>query len=145
MKTYYLDTSAFVKFYHQETGTDEVEKIFSTEDASIIISEIAVVELYSALYRLSRMKEISEDALKTSIASFEEDCKYRFSINSVDSNAITKATEIIKKYGNKKSIRTLDAIQLSISLNNENIVVFVSADTVLTDIAEKEGLEIINL
>ncbi len=145
MKTYYLDTSALVKLYHQEAGTDEVEKIFSTENASIIISEIAVVELYSALYRLSRMKEIPEDALKTSIESFEEDCKYRFSINSVDPNAITKATEIIKKYGNKESIRTLDAIQLSISLNNENIVVFVSADTVLTEIAEKEGLEIINL
>ncbi len=49
MKTYYLDTSVLVKLYHQETGTDEVEKIFSTKNASIIISEIAVVELYSAI------------------------------------------------------------------------------------------------
>ncbi len=28
MKTYFLDTSALVKRYHQEVGTDVIDKIF---------------------------------------------------------------------------------------------------------------------
>ncbi len=143
MKIYYFDTSVLVKLYHDESGSDEIEKIFSSESTLINISEIAVIELYSALYRLFRMKEISKDALEASSRSFEEDCKYRFVINPVDSNATGQAKEMIKRYGDKKSIRTLDAIQLSISLNNEKDVIFVSADKVLTNIAGKENLEIL--
>ncbi len=143
MKIYYFDTSVLVKLYHDESGSDEMEKIFSSESTLINISEIAVIELYSALYRLFRMKEISKDALEASSRSFEEDCKYRFVINPVDSNATGQAKEMIKRYGDKKSIRTLDAIQLSISLNNEKDVIFVSADKVLTNIAGKENLEIL--
>ena len=145
MKIYYLDTSALVKLYHNEKGTEEVEKIFSTPNASIIISEIAVVELYSALYRLNRMKEIPGNAVEASIRSFEDDCKYRFSINSVSSDTINRAKNIIKRYGKEESIRTLDAIQLSVSLDNESAIIFVSADAVLNVIAEKEGLETVVL
>jgi len=145
MKTYYLDTSALVKLYHQEKGTGKVEKIFSTENATIIISEIAVVELYSALYKLNRMKEISKDAVEASIKSFEEDCKYRFSINPASAGEIDRAKGIIKRYGKEESIRTLDAIQLAVALDNENTIIFVSADVVLNGIAEKEGLETVIL
>jgi predicted nucleic acid-binding protein len=145
MKSYYLDTSALVKLYHQEKGTRKVEGIFSTEDATITISEIAVVELYSALYKLYRMKEISKDAVEASIKSFEEDCKYRFSINPANADEIYKAKEIIKRYGEEESVRTLDAIQLAVALDNENTVIFVSADAVLNGIAKKEGLEMVVL
>lgn len=145
MKTYFLDTSALVKLYHREKGTGEVETIFSTENATIIISEIAVVELYSALYKLNRMKEISKDAVEASTKSFEEDCKYRFSINPVSADEIDRAKEIIKRYGEEESVRTLDAIQLAVALDNENTVIFVSADAVLNGIAEKEGLEMVIL
>ena len=103
MKTYYLDTSALVKLYHQEKGTGEVEKIFSTENATIIISEIAVVELYSALYKLNRLKEISKDAVEASIKSFEEDCRYRFSINPASADEFDRAKELIKRYGEDES------------------------------------------
>jgi len=43
MKNYYFDTSALVKLYHEESGTDEVENIFSSEDSTIIISELALI------------------------------------------------------------------------------------------------------
>lgn len=34
MQTYYFDTSALVKLYHEESGTNEVEQIFSSEDST---------------------------------------------------------------------------------------------------------------
>jgi len=43
MKNYYFDTSALVKLYHEESGTDEVENIFSSEDSTIIISELMLI------------------------------------------------------------------------------------------------------
>ena len=70
MKNYYFDTSALVKLYHEESGTDEVENIFSSEDSTIIISELAIVELYSTFYRLLRMNEITNVILKSIIETF---------------------------------------------------------------------------
>lgn len=145
MTVYYFDTSALVKLYHDEAGTEEVEKIFAFEEEQINISELAVIELYSAFYRLLRMKEISEDTVETALESFDEDCKYRFVIKSVNSDATNKAKNIIKTYGNTKSIRTLDAIQLSVSLGIVDDVIFVSADELLLEIAEQENLEILKV
>ncbi|MFZ3091365.1 MAG: type II toxin-antitoxin system VapC family toxin [Nitrospirota bacterium] len=50
MTDYYFDTSALVKLYHDELNTSVVEEIFSNEENQIFISEIACIELYSALY-----------------------------------------------------------------------------------------------
>ena len=70
MTVYYFDTSVLVKLYHDELNTVVVEEIFSNEENQIIISEIAYIELYSALYRLRRMNQISEDALTAAIPTY---------------------------------------------------------------------------
>lgn len=38
MQYYFLDTSAVVKRYHQEIGTDAIDSIFDSEDRIIVIS-----------------------------------------------------------------------------------------------------------
>ena len=145
MTDYYFDTSALVKLYHDELNTSVVEEIFSNEENQIVISEIACIELYSALYRLRRMNQISEDALSTAIASFEDDCAYRLTIHVIASHNIEQAREIIKRYGHNKSIRTLDAIQLSTSLCRADNLVFVCADTLLTELAQNEKMKVLDL
>lgn len=62
------------------------------------------------------MNEITHDILKSVIKSFENDCKFRFLIKPIDSGIFNKTKEIIAEYGRKKSLRTLDAIQLSVFL-----------------------------
>ena len=145
MTVYYFDTSALAKLYHEELNTFTVEEIFSNEENQIIISEIAYIELYSALYRLRRMNQISEDALNTAIAGFEDDCAYRFTIQAVASQNIKQAKEIIKRYGHNKSIRTLDALQLSTSLGRADNLVFVCVDTLLAELAKNEKMEVLDL
>lgn len=144
MKNYYFDTSALVKLYHEESGTDEVENIFSSEDNTIIISELAIVELYSTFYRLLRMNEITNVILKSIIETFENDCKFRFLIKPINSDIFNGAKELIIKYGSKKSIRTLDAIQLSVSLKMKDIM-FVSGDELLLECAEDEDLRVLKV
>ena len=74
---YYLDTSALVKLYHQEAGTDQVEARFRQSENSLIISELAVVELYSTVARKVRTGEISEEAYEEVLKNFDDDCKWR--------------------------------------------------------------------
>ncbi len=90
------------------------------------------------------MNEISEDALNKATSSFEDDCNYRFTLKSVDSDAYSRSKEIIQRYGNEKSIRTLDALQLSVSLNVLEDTIFVSSDELLVEIAKQENLKILN-
>lgn len=49
---YYFDTSAVVKLYHQELGTDQVEALFAQMNSAIMISELTLVELNSTVAAL---------------------------------------------------------------------------------------------
>lgn len=44
--SFYLDTSALIKLYHQEVGTGRMDDLFAQQDNILIISELAVVEFY---------------------------------------------------------------------------------------------------
>ena len=49
MTWYFLDTSALVKRYHGEAGTDAIDRIFAQSLAELVISRLALVEVTSAL------------------------------------------------------------------------------------------------
>ncbi len=100
--------------------------------------------LYSTFYRLLRMNEITNVILKSIIETFENDCKFRFLIKPINSDIFNGSKELIIKYGSKKSIRTLDAIQLSVSLKMKDIV-FVSGDKLLLECAEDEDLRVLKV
>lgn len=58
---YSLDTSALVKHYHQEEGTDVVERLFKASDR-LIISDLSIIEFYSAIGLKVRTREITAKA-----------------------------------------------------------------------------------
>ncbi len=49
MTTFFCDTSAIIKLYHTEAGTDCMENIFNDIHAVMVISELTTAEFYSAL------------------------------------------------------------------------------------------------
>ena len=61
MKYYYFDSSALVKRYAPEKGTQRVDAIFQEKDRVLIIANIGIVEIYSALSKKKREKEINND------------------------------------------------------------------------------------
>lgn len=67
MKRYFLDTSALVKHYHQEVGTDTVDEIFNSKERLLLISDISIIEFHSALGLKVRTAEITKDAFKHAI------------------------------------------------------------------------------
>ena len=49
MARYFFDTSALVKLYHPELGSQRVAAMFGEPDRRIVISRIGGVELHSTL------------------------------------------------------------------------------------------------
>jgi predicted nucleic acid-binding protein len=54
MPYFYFDTSALAKRYSPETGSEKVDSIINNKDNIIIIGNIAITEIYSALSKKHR-------------------------------------------------------------------------------------------
>lgn len=143
---YYLDTSALVKLYHQEAGTDQVEALFTQADNSLIISELAAVELYSTVARKLRTGEITEEAFEEVCNNFDDDCNRRFVVTPLSATVSQKAKELLRKHGKVKALRSLDALHLGACsiAQADGSMIFVCSDNRLLEIAALEGHAVLN-
>lgn len=141
----FFDTSALVKYYYEEQGSEFVTKLIQDERNEIIISEIAIIEFISSLYKKFRTKELTEENLEIAISEF------RLSLNDYIIEPFTSivrenAEKLIGKYGKVNCIRTLDAMQLSTYiLIADTESKFVCADNNLNKIAELTSCQCISL
>lgn len=144
--SFYCDTSALVKLYHQEVGTERLQELFRQEEHVLVIFELAIVEFYSTLARKMRIVEITPEAQGEAHRNFEADCRQRFVVDPLGSSVIQKAKELLQKHGNTKALRTLDALHLGACLSAlpHGTPVFVSADARQLDVGTLEGLQVLN-
>jgi predicted nucleic acid-binding protein len=140
---YFLDTSALVKLYHDEAGTDVLDERVIATDSAIVISELSKIELLSALARRVRMGEIREAQLGEAIVLFESDLP-SFEIIRLSEDVVSKAFELVKSQAVKAGLRTLDSLQLSAALQaaKSSEIIFVVSDKKLSEAAEGQSLEI---
>ena len=139
---YYLDTSALVKIYHREEGTDDVMNIYQGR-SKIVISELAKVELLSAAHRKLREGEITEDALRILTDKFFEDIEFRYEVLKFSSLVVEEACRLLFRYAKTMALRSLDSLQLAffqVYSGPEDI--FVCSDDRLVRIAGYEGLKV---
>lgn len=142
---FFFDSSALIKLYHQELGTERVEEIFTT-DVPLVISELAVVELHSTLARKVRTGEIPAESCDEAVRNFEQDCADRFDIEPLTSAVAGQAKALLSKHARQRALRSLDALQLaSFSIvRARGEATFVSADGHLCGIAGLEGFSVVN-
>ena len=72
MNRYFLDTSALVKIYHREAGSDYCLGLYADE-APLIITELARVELRSAIFRKQRETEMRAEKYIIDILRLEKE------------------------------------------------------------------------
>ncbi len=67
----YLDTSSLIKLYHTESGTEELDGIFeSNQVQEVFVSSLTKVEFNSALWKKVRTKDLIEiEALDLAITT----------------------------------------------------------------------------
>ncbi len=148
MERYFLDTSALVKRYHVEVGTEKVKEIFERKERKIFISDLAIIEFHSALAKKVRIGELSKENFKKAVSFFLNEVKKGFFVvEEINNSTKKKAIELISVYSIEYSLRTLDALQLSVALlinEKETLDYFVTADTNLIRIVNLVGLKGIN-
>jgi uncharacterized protein len=147
MANYFIDTSALVKYYHAEDGTQEVTRLLEEPAARHYISRLSLVETISAFAVKCRMRHIDErefDALRRRF--YHDISQGRFRMLPVTAARYHDATELIARHVPRR-LRTLDALQLAVALalaHRGMIDRFVCADQLLCEAAMAEGLMVIN-
>jgi len=147
LNKYFFDTSAIVKRYHQEDGSDFIDRLFAEADAEFVISDISIIEFYSALSLKVRVGEIDEENFMSLRKLFSQDIKSGLYEVAEFANAEKlESTKLLLKYAKKHSLKTLDAIQLSVvkSVNEPEVKAVVCADEKFCKIIALEGFSVIN-
>ena len=135
----FFDTSALIKRYIYEDGTDSVEK-FLDRAKKVIVSAFTKLEAYSASRRLLQEKRYSKAKYKIVLNEIELDFNF-YTVVVYDEEIEENAKILIDKY----QLKTLDALQLASCQRHTAIIEsFISCDEKLLKAANEEGLAVIN-
>jgi uncharacterized protein len=152
-RTYFLDTSALVKRYVSEPGSEWVIAQCQQEaDNTIIISQATLVEAVATFCRKAREQDLNQRITEVdrdrNIMLFRQDTQRQYNLVRVTDTIYTHAGDLCRFH----RLRAYDAVQLICALEVRNKLAalgilaptFVSADTELLNMAKAEGLSIEN-
>ena len=150
MASYYFDTSAVIKLYVAEAGSEWIENIVNQRAGNdfvhaITFVKIGIVETAAALTRRQRMGDITLAERDQLYASFMQDVERRYLTMAASDDLLLLAAELTQQY----LLRGYDAVHVAgaISLNQQLVaahlpaLTFVSADAMLCDVARARGLK----
>jgi predicted nucleic acid-binding protein len=148
MPNYFFDTSALSKNYHNEVGTPRVEQLLREPSIRHFISRLSVIEIQSVFAGKVRTGVISESDFGTLRRRFLTDvARRRLDVVRLSAFHYQEAERLIRTHAMSSSLRTLDAIQLSVALDLRARGLsnyFVCADRNLCKVAIAEALTVIN-
>ena len=146
---YFLDTSALVKRYVYETGSDWIQLITTPQESNtLIIARITWVEMLSALARLQREGNISQKNVEAFIKTLQYAFDMQYQIVEFDASLAEEAGRLVQQY----PLRAYDSVQLASAIKIQTALAgfqnvsytFVSADNRLLNVAKITGLSVIN-
>ena len=148
MASYLFDSSALGKHYHAETGTAFVEALLQAPGARHFISRLTVVEMHSVFAGKVRTGVIAAADFQLLRGQLQNDIGRRlvWVLRMTDTH-YQDAEGLLRRYGLKRQLRTLDALQLAVALDLRSRGMcdhFVCADQRLGEVAQQEGLSLLN-
>ena len=141
MPVYYVDTSALVKRYHVESGSQRVDQLFGDPTATFLTANIALTEITSALDRKVQENLLTRDALNTVLAAIARDLLEDFWLIEIERVHILRSQELILRH----HLRTLDTLHLAVLLSLQDLApVLVSSDQKLLEAAKLERFAVLD-
>ena len=136
----YFDTSALLKKYLAEPGSDRVRELTADDSGeTIYVVRVTRVELASAATRRQRKGDLSEAELDAILAAVAGDMEQRFDAVELTPGLTDEAAELARRHG----LRAYDAVQLAgmaaIAVTGA-AVTFVCCDAALLAAATAGGL-----
>ena len=148
MAIFYQDTSALVKRYKTEEGSETVDYLYDNlpRGHSLAISFLTVLEFVSAIRRLMKEGSISDEEFRDVLSTFSHEVESLL-IRSIDDKIVAEALTFVTKHG----LKSADSIHLATVMELRGImegvgesVIFVCDDEELANAGRAEGLEVIN-
>jgi len=131
----YLDSSALIKRYIHEPGSEEVLGLCAKAD-QLVLSVLCVPETICALQRLRRERRMTQDIYHLLEKDLQEDLRAALLVK-IEEDIIEKSVECLEK----QPLSTLDSIHLATALQAD-CDLFLSADTQQQKAARFMGLKV---
>ncbi len=133
-----------MKFYYPEKESDEIEAAFLKSD-QIYISNLSIVEMASALMKKVRNRELAKTKEMLIWNTLLDDLQTRqMEVITLDDRHYLKASDIIREFGNRYGIKTLDALQLSVAQGMDNTKLLCT-DKALSKTAAMMGVQLVRI
>lgn len=146
MPTLYVDTSALLKRYKREPGTEVMDEVFNDrrEDEEFVTSHITYIEGYGLLRRLVNDRRISQETFYTLLGNITEDLR-TMTIYKVSDPILSDATEYAREYG----LALGDAIHLATATRArghgfDQPIVLLASDRRLKNVGREMGFSILD-
>ncbi|MGA9389483.1 MAG: type II toxin-antitoxin system VapC family toxin [Candidatus Sulfotelmatobacter sp.] len=146
MALYYLETSALVKLYVYEPGTERLLALTASDAGHrFAILSLAQVEFRAAIRRRQRGGEIPDHVADELVDSFRQHSEGKFLIQPFSDSLLDVAFALVDGY----ALKGYDAVQLAgylllRSISGAEDPVFVCADKALLSAARNEGCPILD-
>ncbi|NIO36282.1 PIN domain-containing protein, partial [Candidatus Bathyarchaeota archaeon] len=102
MGSVFVDTSALVKYYYPEDGSERVEAVLLKADR-VYLCQLATTEFASALMKKVRTGTLEMEAQAAIWDTFVEDLNAgQMEVVTLEERHYEKAVEVIRSYGEKE-------------------------------------------
>ncbi len=145
MGVYYLDTSALVKLYVREPGTEQMIRLASPSSGhTLAVLGLARVEFRAAVRQRERTGDVPHDAAEDLLARMENHLQNLYLVQPVMEAVIEEAAALLDRH----PLRAYAAVQLAGCLSLRSRLSerpsFVCSDRQLLGAAEQEGLTVLD-
>jgi len=145
---YYFDSSALVKRYAVETGTNWIMALCAEADNVQAIAHIGLVEIAAALAGKQRGRFLTLDKYDQLLAELVQDTQVDYFLITIDAAVIDQAIALTRRY----KLRGYDAVHLACALALQQVLAtaggpdltFIAADNDLLTAAAAEGFAVDN-
>lgn len=149
MDAFFCDSSAIVKRYVNEAGSNFIDQLADVKSGNIILlARITQVEVTAAIARRLKNGNIAASDAQNALIAFEHDLTNSYFIVEITPALLSSAVNLATKY----ALRGYDAVQLAAALeanterllNGLSLLTLVSADKELNNAGNSESLKIEN-
>jgi predicted nucleic acid-binding protein len=140
---FYLDTSALVKLYVQEPGTERMLRLAEPSGGhTLAVLSLARVEFRAAVRQRERNGDLPHDAAEALSARMDSHLQNLYLIQLVTEAVVEEAAALLDRH----PLRAYDAMQLAgcLALRSSERPSFVCSDRRLSRAAEQEGLAVLD-
>ncbi len=111
MPVFYLDTSALVKRYRSEAGTEVVEELLKNPrpEDRFFLSFLSILELTSGVLRLAKAGQLRDATATQILAQFRSDVRELYKVWPLSEEVAVSAVAVVEQH----KLRSADALHLA--------------------------------